>query len=156
MKQSAAAKAMKRADRSGRGRLPMRQSLVSDLPHYTLFYDARCRLCLRSRRALERMRPRAELAFVDVNDDAAMAQFPMVDRRTSLGQMFILDSAGRLAGGYDGFVLLLPVIPVLRQVQFLLGWNWVRFVGSKIYRWVARNRYRLGGKVSCESGVCHV
>jgi predicted DCC family thiol-disulfide oxidoreductase YuxK len=156
MKQSAAAKAVKRADRSGRGRLPMGQSLVSDLPRYTIFYDARCRLCLRSRRALERMRPRAELAFIDVNDDAAMGQFPMVDRRASLGQMFVLDPKRRLAGGYDGFVLLLPVIPVLRQVRFLLGWKWVRFVGWKIYRWVARNRYRLGGKVSCEIGVCHV
>ena len=52
-------------------------------PPYTVFYDANCRLCVRSRRTLERLRLRAELAFVNVQDDAAMRRFPQVDRRAT-------------------------------------------------------------------------
>jgi predicted DCC family thiol-disulfide oxidoreductase YuxK len=126
------------------------------LPRYTVFYDANCRLCVRSRRTLERLRPRAALVFVNVQDDAAMRTFPAVDREASLGQMFVLNPRGNLAGGYDGFLSLVPTIPILRPLRQILRWRPVRFVGWKLYRFVARNRYRLGGAVSCESGVCTV
>jgi predicted DCC family thiol-disulfide oxidoreductase YuxK len=129
---------------------------ATTFPRYTVFYDANCRLCVRSRRALERLRPRAELVFVDVQDDAAMRAFPAVDRAASLGQMFVLDPRGRLAGGYDGFLSLVPTIPILRPLRRALRWGPVRFAGWKLYRFVARNRYRLGGAVSCEGGACAV
>ena len=124
------------------------------LPHYTVFYDANCRLCARSRRTLERLRPRAELTFIDVRDDNAMLRYPMVDRAASLGQMFVLNPAGTLAGGYDGFVSLAPSVPFLRHFRCVLKWAPVRFIGHRIYRFVAHNRYRLWGAVSCESGAC--
>lgn len=123
---------------------------------YHVFYDARCRLCARSRRSLERLRPSAELVFVDVRDARAMASFPMVDRAAGLGQMFVLDPSGRLAGGYDGFLSLVPTIPLLRPLRRVLAWRPVRYLGHRTYRWIARNRYRLGGALSCESGACRI
>ena len=126
------------------------------VPGYTVFYDANCRLCAASRRRLERLRPRARLTFVDVRDDAAMRDFPMVDRAAGLRQMFVLDPAGRLAGGYDAFLSLAPTIPLLRPLRHVLRLPPVRAVGSRVYRWVARNRYRLGGAVSCEDGACRI
>lgn len=125
-------------------------------PAYTVFYDANCRLCAASRRRLERLRPRARLTFIDVRDDAAMRAFPMVDRAAGLRQMFVLDPAGQLAGGYDAFLSLAPTIPLLRPLRPLLGIPPVRALGHAAYRWVARNRYRLGGAVSCEGGACRV
>jgi len=130
--------------------------VVRALPPYTVFYDADCRICARSRRAIERLRPSSALNFVNVQDPAAMAPFPMVDRAAGLGQMFVLDPAGRLAGGYDGFLALLPALPPLRPLRHLLQLSPVRAVGRRVYRWVARNRYRLGGSVSCEGGACRV
>ena len=129
---------------------------MSPLPQYTVFYDANCRLCAHSRRMLERLRPRAELVFVNVQDESAMAAYPRVDRRAGLGQMFVLDGAGNLSGGYDAFLSLVPSIPALRPLRHVLRWRPVRAVGRTVYRWVARNRYRLGGSVSCEAGVCRV
>jgi predicted DCC family thiol-disulfide oxidoreductase YuxK len=129
--------------------------MTSD-PCYYVFYDANCRICARSRRAIERLKPSAELAFVDVRDPAAMAPFPMVDRQAGLRQMFVLDPVGRLAGGYDGFVSLVPALRLLRPLRHVLGWRPVRAVGRRVYRWVARNRYRLGGAVSCENGACRI
>ena len=126
------------------------------LPGYTVFYDANCHLCARSRRTLERLRPRAELMFVDVRNPEAMRQYPMVDHAASLGQMFVLDPAGGLTGGYDGFVSLAPTIPFVRRFRHILRWKVVRFFGRRIYRFVAHNRYRLWGAVSCGSGACAI
>ena len=123
---------------------------------YTVFYDADCRICARSRRAIERLRPSSELVFVNVQDPSAMSAYPMVDRAASLGQMFVLDPSGSLSAGYDGFVSLVPALPALRPLRRLLEWTPVRAVGRRVYRWVARNRYRLGGSVSCENGACRL
>ena len=125
-------------------------------PRYHVFYDAQCRLCARSRRTIERLKPSADVVFVDVQDPAAMAAFPTVDRQAGLGQMFVMDPAGRLAGGYDAFLSLLPTLRLLRPVRPLLRFAPVRAVGRRVYRWVARNRYRLGGRVSCDNGACRV
>lgn len=78
----------------------------------------------------------------------------MVDRRASLGQMFVLDPSGQLSGGYDAFLALVPSVPSLRSLRHLLRRQPIRSIGWTIYRWVARNRYRLGGSVSCDAGVC--
>ena len=129
---------------------------MSTSPHYYVFYDANCRICARSRRAIEWMRPSAEVAFIDVRDAAAMQPFPMVDREAGLGQMFVLDAAGRLAGGYDGFVALIPTLRLVRPLRHVLRWRPVRAVGRRVYRWIARNRYRLGARVSCENGACRI
>jgi predicted DCC family thiol-disulfide oxidoreductase YuxK len=130
--------------------------MVRDVARYTVFYDADCRICARSRRAIERLRPTSELNFVNVQDPAAMSAFPMVERAAALGQMFVLDPSGNLSAGYDGFVALLPALPTLRPLRHLLRLPRVRVVGRRVYGWVARNRYRLGGSVSCEGGACRI
>jgi predicted DCC family thiol-disulfide oxidoreductase YuxK len=128
--------------------------MVPPAARYTIFYDAHCRICARSRRAIERLRPSSDLLFVNVQDPTAMSAYPMVDRAAGLGQMFVLDPTGALSGGYDAFVSLLPALPALRPLRHVLGLAPVRAVGRRVYRWVARNRYRLGGSVSCEGGAC--
>jgi predicted DCC family thiol-disulfide oxidoreductase YuxK len=123
---------------------------------YFVFYDAQCRICAASRRSIERLRPTADVHFVDVQDPAAMAAFPRVDREAGLRQMFVLDPTGELAGGYDGFVLLLPALRWLRPLRHVLRLRPVRAAGRRVYQWVARNRYRLGGRVSCDGGACRL
>ena len=123
---------------------------------YYVFYDAQCRLCARSRRTIERLKPTAAVTFVDVQDPVAMGPFPMVDRAAGLRQMFVLDPSGRLAGGYDGFVALLPALRLLRPLRGVMKLSPVSAVGRRVYAWVARNRYRLGGRVSCENGACRL
>ena len=125
---------------------------------YHVFYDANCRVCARSRRMVERLRPTSELTFVNVQDPVAMDSFPMVDRQAGLGQMFVLDPSGNLAGGYDGFLSLVPALPLLRPWRRVLAWRPVRAAGRRVYAWVARNRYRLGGRVACDcdGGACRV
>jgi len=135
---------------------PVTNSSPAPPPGYYVFYDAQCRICAGSRRTIERLRPTAGVTFVDVQDPVAMERFPMVDRTAGLRQMFVLDPAGNLAGGYDGFLALVPTLRLLRPLRWVMRWRPVRAAGRRVYAWIARNRYRLGGRVSCENGACRL
>jgi len=123
---------------------------------YTVFYDARCAICRRGRAMIERLAPAGRARFVDLNDAAAVRAYPELDPRTCLGQMWVQSPAGRMAGGYDAFTMLVPALPLLSPLAPLMRLGPVRAVGDVVYRWVARNRYRLGGQVSCHDGACAV
>ncbi len=126
------------------------------LPRYYVFYDGACRLCTGSKETLQRMDPSADLVFVNIQDRPSLSRFPMVDPWAAQGQMFVLDPAGRLSGGFDAILTLLPTVPSLAPLAPLLGWRPIRRLGWHVYRWIARNRYRIGGYASCENGTCRL
>ncbi|HEY8668116.1 MAG TPA: DCC1-like thiol-disulfide oxidoreductase family protein [Tepidisphaeraceae bacterium] len=123
---------------------------------HTIFYDGTCGLCTRSKAMLQRMDGDDVFDFVDLHDEQRMAPFPMVDRQAAKGQMFVLSPGGELAGEYDGLVSAAEGLAGWRSIVPLLRWAPVRALGWRGYRWVARNRYRLGGSVSCEDGACAI
>ena len=123
---------------------------------YIIFYDGRCRFCTNSRKTVARLPARAELEFVDINDARRMSGYPIVDPHAAQGQMFVLAPDGSLAGGFDAIVSLLPALSGLRRLRPLLSPAPVRSVGRRLYRWVARNRYRLGGMTTCAGGACRI
>ena len=130
--------------------------MVTARARYVIFYDGRCRFCTNSKQTVERLPSRAELDFVDIQDARLMSRYPMVDPRAAQGQMFVLSPDGSLTGGFDAIVSLLPALPGLRRLRPLLSSEPARKVGRRVYRWVARNRYRLGGMTPCAGGACRI
>ena len=125
-------------------------------PRYVIFYDGRCRFCTNSKQTVERLPARADLFFVDTQDAGLMSRFPMVEPRAAQGQMFVLSPDGSLSGGFDAIVSLLPALSGLRALRPVLAAEPVRQIGRRLYRWVARNRYRLGGMAPCAGGACSI
>src|SRR5260221_12634724 len=82
---------------------------------YLIFYDGQCGICRRGRQMIERFRPTAPVRFVDSNDAREMARHPQMNAR---GQMYVLEPAGRLSGGYE---VLAPPAPILRGFSWLGG-----------------------------------
>lgn len=123
---------------------------------YVVFYDGRCQFCTDGMRTLRQMESSADLTFVDVRNPTALADYPQVDPAAALGQMHVLDPAGRLAGGFDAILALMPALPSIRAFHPLLRGPLMRRLGSKVYRWVARNRYRLAGTTGCAGGACKI
>jgi predicted DCC family thiol-disulfide oxidoreductase YuxK len=123
---------------------------------FVIFYDAQCRLCQRSRRIIDRLHPTTAIRFIDANDSRELARYPAMRGVDARGQMHVLDPAGRLTGGYDALVSLIRTLPVLSWAYTFLGLAPIRALGRRIYRWVAKNRYRLGGQVSCHEGACQM
>jgi predicted DCC family thiol-disulfide oxidoreductase YuxK len=121
---------------------------------YIVFYDGQCRICRRARRTLERFGPTAPLRFVDVNDGTELARFPEMAGADVRGQMYVREPGGAISGGFDAIVALAPVLPAVAWLSPVLRLRPVRAVGRRAYRWVADNRYRLGGQAPCHGGAC--
>jgi predicted DCC family thiol-disulfide oxidoreductase YuxK len=121
---------------------------------YLIFYDGLCRICRRGCKVVERLGPTAAVRFIDVNDAAQMAPYREMASVNERGQMYVVDPAGRIAGGYDALVALTPILPAFAWLSGVLGARPVRAIGRRAYRWLADNRYRLGGESSCHAASC--
>lgn len=121
---------------------------------YLIFYDGLCQICRRSRSIVERLRPTAPVQFIDVNDRALMAAYPHLPAVHVRGQMYVVDPAGHVDGGYDALVSLSRILPPLAWLTWLLRLPPMQGLGRRAYRWIADNRYRLGGQKSCHDGAC--
>jgi predicted DCC family thiol-disulfide oxidoreductase YuxK len=122
---------------------------------FIVFYDGRCRLCEHSRQSLQALDSTDSLQFVDINNTVEMAAHPAVDPQAARGQIHVLNAKNHLTGGYDALVELAPVLPSLRPLSPLLRWKPIRAIGRRLYGWIARNRYRFGGAIECDT-ACDV
>jgi predicted DCC family thiol-disulfide oxidoreductase YuxK len=119
---------------------------------WRVYYDTFCPLCRRAKRMLEDMDLGGRLEFRDIHDRPAMeADVPGVSYTQALREMIVVSPAGRVTTGFDGFRALTRVLPAmwpLRPLMYLPGAAWI---GRRVYRWVARRRFRL---VKCDNEVC--
>lgn len=123
---------------------------------YLIFFDAQCQICQRSRLMIQRLAPHAPLRFIDANNVREVSRYPQMADADTRGQIHVLDASGHLSGGYDALVALTPVLPLLSWARPLLNWAPIRATGGRLYHWIAANRYRLGGQVSCHAGACRL
>ena len=71
---------------------------------------------------IERFRPTAPVRFVDSNDTREMARHPQMNAR---GQMYVLEPAGRLSGGYDALAALAPKDLADLEAALDAGVDWI-------------------------------
>jgi predicted DCC family thiol-disulfide oxidoreductase YuxK len=120
-----------------------------------VLYDGQCPLCQRSVRSLKRLDWLKKLHFQDCRDTANLpaARVPLVPDQL-LEQMHLLTpNRQRTHAGFRAFRWMAWRIPVtwwLAPLLYLPGASWL---GGKLYRSVARNRYHL---LPCRDGVCTV
>jgi predicted DCC family thiol-disulfide oxidoreductase YuxK len=118
-----------------------------------VIYDGQCGFCIRSLRICKALDLRHALRFHDANQRTQIAaQFPELARADFENAMFTVSDDRRVHRGFFAFrqialaaSLMWPVLPLL----YLPGSRWI---GPKVYAWVARNRRRFG----CESEVCEL
>lgn len=103
---------------------------------------------------VERVGPTAPIRWIDVNDAREMSRHPQLRDADLRGQMHVMDPAGQVSGGYDALVALAPILPPIAWLRGLMGSAPVRWAGRRIYRWIATNRYRIGGQPTCQGGAC--
>jgi predicted DCC family thiol-disulfide oxidoreductase YuxK len=126
----------------------------------TAVYDGNCVLCQQSKRIIEVLDWLNRVEFLNLHDwEVVQARYPNLDYEAAMGQMHVVGEDGRLLAGFQGVRRLLRELPLGFPVWLILhlpGMNWL---GTSVYRFIARNRYRInklvGAKV-CEDGVCKV
>jgi predicted DCC family thiol-disulfide oxidoreductase YuxK len=126
----------------------------------TAIYDGYCLICQQSKRIIEALDWFHRVEFLNIHDwQTVEARYPTLDFETAMGQMHTVGEDGRLLGGFEGARRILRELPLGYPVWLLLHVPGMDWLGTKVYQFIARNRYhinRMVGAKVCEDGTCKV
>jgi predicted DCC family thiol-disulfide oxidoreductase YuxK len=124
-----------------------------------VIYDGNCVICNGTKRTFSALDWRHQLNWVDLHDRARMKFIsPNISEDRAMGQVHVLDGTTVYAG-FFGTRRMMKALPLLYPLWFLLHIPGMTWLGQKVYRFIARNRYtinRLAGKPVCENDVCRI
>jgi predicted DCC family thiol-disulfide oxidoreductase YuxK len=120
-----------------------------------VIYDGHCRFCQANVRLFHRLDGRQRLAFLSLHDPEVYRRFPDLTHEQLMKEMVIIDRHGGRHSGAASIrylsrrlPLLWPLAPLLHIPLSMPLWRW-------LYRFIARNRYRIAGKrTQCDDNAC--
>ncbi len=126
----------------------------------TAIFDGHCVICQSTRSIVKTLDWRNRVEFLDLHQHTVVAQrFPELDQNAMMGEIHVIADQ-HVYAGFAGTRRMLKELPLGFPLWLLLhlpGMNWL---GPRIYRFIARNRYainRLFGvqlEEECVDGVC--
>jgi predicted DCC family thiol-disulfide oxidoreductase YuxK len=118
---------------------------------YTCVYDGMCKVCTRLAASLRKWDRHGEIEVVASQTPGVMARFPWIPARAYAEALQLIGPGGRTWQGAAAIEELLKILPKGKLVAWLFRIPFVRGVADRVYRWFARNRYRLGCGEHCQS-----
>ena len=120
-------------------------------PHLVVLIDGECPMCRKVARRLARVDWLHRLSFEDASVGGVRERFaPGLDEQTALAAMHVVAPDGSRRAGFDGFLRIARVVPLLWIPGAIGSLPLIRSLGRFIYRIVAANRTR--GR--CTDAVC--
>ena len=120
-------------------------------PHLVVLIDGECPMCRRLARRLMRVDWLHRLSFEDATIAAVRERFaPGLDEQTALTAMHVVAPDGSRRSGFDGFLRISRVVPLLWLPGAIGAIPGFRAFGRFVYRMIAANRTR--GR--CTDTVC--
>jgi len=121
-----------------------------------VFYDGNCGMCTAQINRLPWWDCQDKLAYLSLHDPLVAQRWPDLPHDRLMQEMCIVDSQGRRHWGptaprYLSLRLrrLWWLVPLLYFPGGMLLWR-------PLYRWIARNRYRLSGSAACQNDACQL
>ena len=114
--------------------------------------DGGCPLCRRTARVLHALDWLDRLAFADGVDGTARDRWaPGLNEAAVMREMYVVDETGTRHAGYEGYLQLAAVVPLLWPFGVAGRLPGIRLVGRATYRFIAARRARRG---RCVDDVC--
>jgi predicted DCC family thiol-disulfide oxidoreductase YuxK len=114
--------------------------------------DGGCPLCRRTARVLHAFDWLHRLAFADATDETARERWaPGLNEAALLHDMHVVDGTGAHHAGYDGYLRIAVVVPVLWPFAVAGRLPGIRQAGRAAYQFIAARRERHG---RCTDDVC--
>lgn len=110
---------------------------------YTLVYDGSCRMCTRIARVVQRW-DRGDIELLPSQTEGLAARFPWIPAEAYVAAMQLVGPHGQTWQGAAAVEQLLAILPRGRWISWTFRIPFARSLADRLYRWVARNRYRLG------------
>lgn len=118
---------------------------------YTLVFDGACRMCTRLSNVLRKWDSRRQIEVTASQTTGVMARFPWIPARAYTQAIQLVGPGGETWQGAAAVEQLLTILPRGRWIAWIFSVPFVRALADRIYRWIARNRYRLGCGEHCQS-----
>ena len=119
----------------------------------TVLYDRDCGICGLTARTLRRWDRAGRFRIVALQDAAAAADARLADvaaRYALEDQLHVVDERGRVAAGGDAALAIIDALPGGWLLRPWVALAPVRALVAAGYRWVARNRRRIGAWLGLE------
>jgi predicted DCC family thiol-disulfide oxidoreductase YuxK len=122
-------------------------------------FDSHCGFCTSQIKNLQRWDKDGRLAYLSLHDEDVERRWPGIDHDRLMKEMMVVDQTGNQYWGPEAIRYLTRRIRSLWWAAWVFFLPGAMFVWRRIYRWVARNRYRISAKFSknqCDSGACQL
>ena len=120
-----------------------------------VLFDGNCAICTAQVEKLPWWDYQHKLSYLSLHDPEVRRRWPELSHDRLMEEMCIIDSQGRKHWGPEATRYLTRrlrrlwwTLPVSHFPGSMLVWR-------PLYRWIARNRYRLSGR-ACAEGTCHL
>jgi predicted DCC family thiol-disulfide oxidoreductase YuxK len=121
----------------------------------TVLFDGHCALCNASATRVRRSDSQHRIELLDLHDRAVPQRFPNVDREEAMKWMLAVDRQGRTYKGAEAWARIGLLLPGWNLLAWILLVPGIRWLATKTYAWIARNRYRWNRTI-CSDDSCRV
>ena len=133
----------------------LQRVLAPRVARRAVFFDGGCGFCRKTVAVLWHLDVLDRCELFDVVNEWPQIQsrYPRLDRSAALEDMHVIIDDGRVFTGYDAYRQLAWVLPALWVLLPVLYLPPVRWIGWKIYRYVASHRHDAGCEVPSVTGA---
>lgn len=121
-----------------------------------VIFDGHCRMCTAQIKQLRRLDRGGRLAYLSLHDPRVAERYPDLTHDALMEQMVVVDRQGMRHAGAAAVRHLSRRLPLLWWLAPALHLPSSLPVWQRLYRFVARNRYRFGRMDACDGGTCHL
>jgi len=118
---------------------------------YTCVYDGTCKVCTRLANVLRKWDRDRKIEVVASQVPGVAARFPWIPARAYAEALQLVGPGGRTWQGAAAIEELLDILPKGKLASWIFKIPFVRVLADRVYKWFARNRYRLGCGEHCQS-----
>ena len=121
-------------------------------PHrpFTIVYDGACKVCQGLVRRLAQWDRHHVFEIVPSQGAGVRARFPWIPSRSFAQSVQLIRRDGRTRQGAAAIEEIIDNLPKGKLLTWIFSIPFVRPLAERVYRWFARNRYRLGCGEHCQ------
>jgi predicted DCC family thiol-disulfide oxidoreductase YuxK len=119
-------------------------------PLFTLVFDGNCNVCTRSVNRLRKWDRSGVVEMLPSQAADVATRFPWIPADAYADAMQLVAADGTTWQGAAAIEKLLDLVPKGRRISWIFRLPFARPLADRLYRWFARNRYRLGCGAHCQ------
>lgn len=126
----------------------------------TALYDGNCVICQSTCHTMRSLDWLKRIEFINLHEDAVWRdRYPKLAFERLMAEIHVIDDAGEIFPGFAGSRRMLKEAPLGYPLWLLLKLPGSETIGRRIYRFIARRRYRINALLGnelpdCADGSC--